>query len=49
MSAHFIKDDRFSDAIRNNLEREPQQAADTTEWFRDQSALKPALTEEGKR
>lgn len=41
LSAHFIKDDRLADAIRNFLERERQHAADTIEWFRDQSALKP--------
>ena len=41
MSAHFIKDERLADAIRSYLERERRQAADTIEWFRDQSALKP--------
>ncbi|MFT5695841.1 MAG: putative N-acyltransferase [Myxococcota bacterium] len=40
-SVHFLKDERLAHAIREHLVRERKDAADTIEWFRDQSALKP--------
>ncbi len=41
LSAHFIKDDRLASAVRDYLVAERRDAAETIEWFRDQSALKP--------
>ncbi|MBW2387112.1 MAG: GNAT family N-acetyltransferase [Deltaproteobacteria bacterium] len=44
-SVHYLKDDRLAGAVRDYLERERRDAAETIEWFRDQSALKPGNTE----
>ncbi len=44
-SVHYLKDDRLADAVRGYLARERRDAVETIEWFRDQSALKPAKTE----
>ncbi len=44
-SVHYLKDDRLADAIRDYLARERRDAAETIEWFREQSALKPEKSE----
>ena len=41
-SAHFLADARLSRAVEDFLERERAQAAESIEWIRDRSALKPA-------
>ena len=41
-SAHFLADDRLSQAVGRFLERERAQADHSIEWIRDHSALKPS-------
>ena len=41
-SAHFLADDRLSQAVERFLERERVQADHSIEWIRDRSALKPS-------
>lgn len=43
-SAHFIADERLSQAVAQFLEAERNQAEDTIDWYRERSALKPSET-----
>jgi len=40
-SAHFITDPRFDSAVGQSLEREREHAAETIDWYKERSALKP--------
>ena len=42
VSAHYLKDERLAGAVRSYLVRERHDATETINWFRNQSALKPA-------
>jgi predicted N-acyltransferase len=41
VSGHYLKDERLAHAVREFLVQEREQSAQTIEWFREQSALKP--------
>lgn len=45
VSGHYLKDDRLAHAVREFLVQERDQSAQTIEWFREQSALKPRSQE----
>ena len=44
-SAHFLADPRLSRAVAHYLERERAETADSIEWLRERSALKPRAAE----
>lgn len=45
LSGHYLKDERLATAVRDYLEHERRESAETIEWFRKQSALKPGAAE----
>ncbi len=48
-SAHFLADPRLGTAVERFLESERANAADTIDWYRERSALKPAVEGETAR
>lgn len=45
LSGHYLKDERLAHAVREYLEHEREESAQTIQWFREQSALKPGSAE----